>query len=294
MNRKYFIASSIALSAIVKFGTWRAMANDIDEQDEEMPAIFIGHGSPMNAIEDNAFAKVWRKLGETLPKPKAVLCVSAHWETRGTFVTAMAKPKTIHDFGNFPKALYDVQYPAPGSEWLASHAQNAIQSTNVGLDESWGLDHGSWSFLRRMFPEADVPVVELSLDATKDAQYHYNLAKELKGLRKKGVLVIGSGNLIHNFKYLNFQAMSNTSMAHDWALEAHDDFKRLIQNDDHRSLIQYKKHSKAFQLSAPTPEHYLPMLYALALRSPKDNVSFFNDAIVGGSIDMTSFTLGKS
>ena len=294
MNRMNFITSALALSAIVKLSALKAFADQLHEEDEATPAIFIGHGSPMNAIEDNEFSRVWRQLGSTLPKPKAILCISAHWETRGTYVTAMDKPKTIHDFGNFAKALFEVQYPALGSKWLVDQTQAMVHSTRVGLDKSWGLDHGSWSFLKCMYPLADIPVVELSLDSTKDAQYHYNLAKELKGLRKKGVMIIGSGNLIHNFKYLNFQTIDNSSTVYDWALEANQDFKRLIQNGDSDSLIRYKQHSRAFQLAIPTPEHYLPMLYVLAVQGPNEKLTFFNDAIVGGSIDMTSFKMESS
>ena len=171
---------------------------DTQNSTEPMPVLFIGHGSPMNAIEDNEFTKSWRELAKTLPKPKAILCISAHWETRGTLVTAMEKPRTIHDFGGFPRALYEVQYSAPGSPWLAQEVKDTVKKIKVGLDQDWGLDHGCWNVLMQMFPAADIPVIQLSLDYTKPAPEHYALAKELAPLRQKGVLILGSGNMVHN------------------------------------------------------------------------------------------------
>ncbi|MEY4874941.1 MAG: hypothetical protein RL708_90 [Bacteroidota bacterium] len=291
MERKIFLKSIIGLSAMTTLGSFKNITDNLKEQDEEMPVLFVGHGNPMNAIEDNDFTKAWRTVAKTLPKPKAILCISAHWETKGTFVTAMEKPKTIHDFGGFPKELFDTQYPAPGSKWLADETKKIITSTQVGLDESWGLDHGSWSVLKQLYPAADVPVIEFSLDYSKDAQYHFDLAKELNGLRKKGVLIVGSGNMVHNFQYANFGATKENPMALDWAIEANSQFKTMIADNNINPLINYKKHSRAFQLAAPTPEHYLPMLYALALRGKNEKISFFNDAIMGGSFSMTSFKI---
>jgi 4,5-DOPA dioxygenase extradiol len=291
MERKFFLKSIIGLSAMTTLGSFKNITDNLKEQDEEMPVLFVGHGNPMNAIEDNDFTKAWRTVAKTLPKPKAILCISAHWETKGTFVTAMEKPKTIHDFGGFPKELFDTQYPAPGSKWLADETKKIITSTQVGLDESWGLDHGSWSVLKQLYPAADVSVIEFSLDYSKDAQYHFDLAKELNGLRKKGVLIVGSGNMVHNFQYANFGATKENPMALDWAIEANSQFKTLIADNNINPLINYKKHSRAFQLAAPTPEHYLPMLYALALRGKNEKISFFNDAIMGGSFSMTSFKI---
>lgn len=294
MERKEFIKSALAFTAMTTLGSFKTFADNLKEQEEEMPVLFIGHGSPMNAIEDNDFTLGWKAIAKTIPKPKAILCVSAHWETSGTFVTAMEKPKTIHDFGGFPQALFDVQYSAPGSKWLADETKKIITSTQVGLDESLGLDHGSWSVLKQLYPAADVPIIELSLDYTKDAQYHYNLAKELAGLRKKGVLIIGSGNMVHNFQYANFRATKENPMALDWAIEANENFKKLILENDFNSLINYKKYSRAFQLSAPTPEHYLPLLYAIALRGKNEKVSFFNDDFMGSSFSMTSLKIEKA
>jgi 4,5-DOPA dioxygenase extradiol len=294
MERKEFIKSTLALTAMTTLGNFKTITDNMKEQDEAMPALFIGHGSPMNAIEDNEFTTAWKGMGKTLTKPKAILCISAHWETRGTYVTAMEKPETIHDFGGFPQALFDVQYPAKGSKWLAEETRNSITSTDVQLTEHWGLDHGSWSVLKQLYPDADVPVIQMSLDATKDAQYHYDLAQQLAVLRKKGVLIVGSGNMVHNFQYAQFGAGGLSENALDWAVEANENFKKMITANDAKSLVNYKKHSRALQLSAPTPEHYLPMIYALALRGKEEKVSFFNDKIVGGSFSMTSFKIEKA
>jgi 4,5-DOPA dioxygenase extradiol len=294
MERKTFIKSALSLTAMTTLGSFKTITDSLKEQDEEMPALFIGHGSPMNAIEDNEFTTAWKSLGKTIPKPKAILCVSAHWETRGTYVTAMEKPETIHDFGGFPKALFDTQYPVKGSKWLAEETRKIVTATDVQLTQDWGLDHGSWSVLKQIYPDADIPVIELSLDATKDAQYHYDLGKQLAGLRKKGVLIVGSGNMVHNFQYARFGSNGLSPVAVDWAVEANENFKKLIAANDYKPLVNYQKHSRAFQLSAPTPEHYLPMLYALALRGDNEKLSFFNDAVVGGSFSMTAFKIEKA
>jgi 4,5-DOPA dioxygenase extradiol len=294
MERKTFIKSAIGLTAMTTLGGFKTITDSLQEQDEQMPALFIGHGSPMNAIEDNEFTTAWKNLGKTLPKPKAILCVSAHWETRGTYVTAMEKPETIHDFGGFPKALFDTQYPAKGSKWLAEETRKTVTATDVQLTQDWGLDHGCWSVLKQVYPDADVPIIQLSLDATKDAQYHYDLGKQLASLRKKGVLIVGSGNMVHNFQYARFGPGGLSPLALDWAIEANENFKKLITANDYKPLVNYQKHSRAFQLSAPTPEHYLPMLYALALRGDNEKVSFFNDAVVGGSFSMTAFKIEKA
>jgi 4,5-DOPA dioxygenase extradiol len=293
MKRSKFLQSTIGLIAMETLGSFKAITDKLKEQDEEMPALFIGHGSPMNAIEDNVFTNNWKAIGKTFSKPKAILCVSAHWETRGTYVTAMEKPETIHDFGGFPQELFDAQYPAKGSRWLAEETKKIVTSTDVGLSDQWGLDHGSWSVLKKLYPEADIPVIQLSLDRTKNAQYHYDLAKQLAGLRKKGVLIVGSGNMVHNFQYANFRAMNSGSMALDWAIEANQEFKQLITDNNHKPLVNYQSHSKAFQLAAPTPEHYLPMIYTIALKGKNEKVSFFNDEIVGASFSMTSMKIDK-
>jgi 4,5-DOPA dioxygenase extradiol len=254
---------------------------------KKMPVLFLGHGSPMNAIEENEFVQGFRNIGKEITKPNAILCVSAHWETRGTFVTAMEKPITIHDFGGFPQELFEVQYPAPGSPELAKETKALIKKTEVGLDDKWGLDHGAWSVIKHMYPDADTPVIQLSLDYYQTPQYHYELAQELKSLREKGVLIVGSGNMVHNLRMVEWRKL-NAIYGFDWALEANEKMKKFIVNDDHKSLINYSRHGKPFQLSIPTPEHYLPLLYALALKDKNDNVSLFNDKPVGGSISMTS------
>jgi 4,5-DOPA dioxygenase extradiol len=259
---------------------------------EKMPVLFLGHGSPMNAIEENEFVLGWRDLGKSLPRPKAVLCVSAHWETRGTFVTAMEKPQTIHDFGGFPKALFDVQYPAPGSPELAKKTKEILTQGEVGLDDKWGLDHGCWSVIKHLYPEADVPVIQLSLDYYKSPQYHYDLARELAPLRHKGVLIVGSGNIVHNLGMVAWDKLNTDNYGFDWAVEAKEKMKKFIVDGDHKSLIEYKTQGQAFTLSVPTPEHFLPLLYALALKEESDQLSFLNDKTVAGSLAMTSVKIG--
>lgn len=260
---------------------------DSFEASQKMPVLFLGHGSPMNGIAENQFVAEFRKLGKELQAPRAILCISAHWETRGTFVTAMANPRTIHDFGGFPEALYDVQYPAPGSPELALETQRIITNTQVGLDEKWGLDHGSWTVIKHLYPDADIPVIQMSIDYTKPAQYHYDLARQLASLRKKGILIVGSGNMVHNLRKVAWDKIS-LPYAHDWAKEASEKMKSFILNDDHQKLIDYKKQGSAFDLAIPTPDHYLPLIYALALKDESDSVSLFNDEPLGGSLTMTS------
>ncbi|MFZ5940391.1 MAG: 4,5-DOPA dioxygenase extradiol [Bacteroidota bacterium] len=259
---------------------------------EKMPALFIGHGSPMNAIEDNQFVEGWRKLGNSLPPPAAILCISAHWETEGTRVTAMPRPPTIHDFGGFPPELYQVQYPAPGDPRLAAELSGSVKGAEVKADLKWGLDHGAWSVIRRIYPEADVPVVQLSLDYNKTPRYHYELAKELAYLRTRGVLVIGSGNMVHNLRMIAWDKMNEPAFGFDWAIEASELFKRLINEKDHARLIDYLKLGSEVRLAVPTPDHFLPLLYALALQEKNETVSFFNDEAVLGSLTMTSLQIG--
>lgn len=264
------------------------------EDTERMPVLFVGHGNPMNAIEDNIFSQGWAELGKSLPKPRAILCISAHWETKGTFVTAMEKPKTIHDFGGFPQALFDVQYPALGSLALATETKELVKKTIVGLDETWGLDHGCWSVLTKMYPLADIPVIQMSLDYTQPPQYHYDLAKELSALRRKGVLIIGSGNMVHNLGKIVWRGDMTSPFGLDWALEASDILKKNINEGNHTSLIQYEKLGRSVQLAVPTPEHYLPMIYSLALKENDEQLSYFHDFAVAGSLTMTSFKLTKA
>ena len=260
----------------------------LKETGEKMPVFFVGHGSPMNAIEENEFVREWNMIGQTLPIPSAILCVSAHWETRGTQVTAMEKPNTIHDFGGFPKALFEVQYPAPGSPELALETKNIIKKTEIGLDENWGLDHGCWSVVKHIYPDASIPVIQMSLDYFQTPQYHYDLARELSPLRKKGVLIIGSGNMIHNLGMVAWDRLNTDDYGFSWALEAREKMKNYISSGEHQPLINYSAQGKAFKLSVPTPEHYLPLLYALALKDQNEEVSFFNDKTIAGSLAMTS------
>jgi 4,5-DOPA dioxygenase extradiol len=256
--------------------------------EKPMPVLFVGHGSPMNGIEDNDFSRRWEELGRELPKPAAVLCVSAHWYIRSTAVTAMERPRTIHDFWGFPEELSAVRYPAPGSPAVAGEISQLLRKARVALDREWGLDHGCWTVVRRMYPDADIPVLELSLDSTKGPEWHYDLARELAPLRNRGVLVIGSGNMVHNLGMLDWEHQDG---GFDWALEMDASFKRLISSDDHAQLTRYRELTKAASLAVPTPEHYLPLLYTLALKTPSDNLSFFNEQVVLGSISMTSLQI---
>ncbi|MHC8949943.1 4,5-DOPA-extradiol-dioxygenase [Sphingobacterium hungaricum] len=259
---------------------------------DKMPVLFLGHGSPMNAIEENEFVQGFRKIGREIEKPRAILVVSAHWETQGTFVTAMKNPSTIHDFGGFPQALFDVQYPAPGSPELALETQELIKSTDVHLDDKWALDHGSWSVVRHLYPDADVPVIQLSIDYTKPASYHYALSRELAELRRKGVLIIGSGNIVHNLRLVSWKHLNAVGYAYDWALEADTRMKEFMRNGNHEALIHFEKQGLAFQTAIPTPEHYMPMLYAIALQEKNEELQIFNDQAVAGALTMTSFKIG--
>ena len=261
----------------------------LPSEDSKMPLLFVGHGSPMNAIEDNEFSQRWLAMGNEILQPKAVLCISAHWLTKGTHVTAMEHPETIHDFGGFPKALFDVQYPAPGNPALAGEVKELIKSTDVGLNHDWGLDHGTWSVVKQMYPDAKIPVLQLSIDYAKPAQYHFDLAKELAALRKKGVLIIGSGNMVHNLGMIAFDKFNEPDYGFDWAHEMNAVFKKNISERNYQPLINYESLGAAAKLAIPTPDHYYPMIYSLGLIEKGDDVSFFNDKAVAGSLTMTSF-----
>lgn len=271
---------------------FRRFAADLTEQEQWMPVLFVGHGSPMNAIEDNEFSRRWKKMAEEIPVPKAVIIVSAHWLTRGTHVTAMEQPRTIHDFGGFPRALFEAEYPAPGSPELAAETAKLITHTHVGLDHDWGLDHGAWSVVKQMYPEANIPVIQLSIDYYKPPQYHYDLARELLSLRKKGVLIMGSGNMVHNLGMIQVPGGDfsniNKEYGFDWAIEMNTLFKEKISNGDHKALMEYEKLSKSARLAIPTPDHYYPLLYTLALQRKNEQPTFFNDKAIGGSLTMTS------
>jgi 4,5-DOPA dioxygenase extradiol len=264
----------------------------LQEQEHLMPVLFIGHGSPMNGIEDNDFSRGWRDMARSIPVPKAVLVISAHWLTEGTKVTAMNAPKTIYDFGGFPEELYQVKYPAPGDPLLANETVSLIRSTKAELDHDWGLDHGAWTVVRHMYPEANIPVLQLSIDYTKDASYHFELAKELYSLRKKGVLIIGSGNMVHNLRMVAWDKLNTENYGYDWAVQMNSKFKELISAGSFDSLINYQLLGKEALLAIPTPDHYWPLLYTLGLKGSKDDVGFFNDKLVGGSLTMTSVKFG--
>lgn len=264
----------------------------LPETDHTFPVLFIGHGSPMNGIEHNEFSNHWAQLGKTLPQPKAVLVVSAHWLTRGSYITAMENPKTIHDFGGFPKELFEVQYPAKGNPALAEETTKLITNTELHLDHEWGLDHGTWTVVRHMYPEANIPVLQFSIDYDKPPQYHYDLAKQLLALRKKGVLIIGSGNMVHNLRMIAWEKLQESEYGYDWALEINQIFKDKIVAKNHEDLIHYQKLGTAAQLAIPTPDHYYPLQYTLALQEDNDEISFFNDKAVGGSLTMTSVKIG--
>lgn len=290
MNRKNFIKSLAVIpfaNTILQLNTLSAIERKF-KSTEKMPVLFLGHGSPMNAIEENDFVKGFRGVSTTIPKPAAILCISAHWETRGTYVTAMEHPRTIHDFGGFPPALYEVQYPAPGSPALALETKNLISPHAVLLDEGWGLDHGAWSVIKHLYPNADIPVIQMSLDQGMTTAEHYELAKQLGALRQRGVLIIGSGNMVHNLRMLAWDKLDQPGFAFDWAAEASSKMKSWIQNGDHQKLIDYRAQGKAFDYSIPTPEHFLPLIYTLALKDETDKVELFNDRVVAGSITMTS------
>lgn len=266
--------------------------SDLKEQETLMPVLFIGHGSPMNGIEDNEFSRRWKEMARTLPTPKAVLVISAHWLTKGTRVTAMDFPRTIHDFGGFPKELFAVQYGAPGSPALAQETASLIKSAQVEMDHDWGLDHGAWTVVRHMYPDENIPVLQLSIDYSKDASYHYGLAKELYELRKKGVLIMGSGNMVHNLRMVAWDRLNDAEYGYDWAIGMNEKFKELIGNGEFDKLIKYESLGREALLSIPTPEHYFPLLYTLGLKGSKDDTSFFNDRLVGGSLTMTSVKFG--
>ena len=292
MKRKDFLTTIAGVSAMSGLGALKKFTDDLNEQDEKMSVLFIGHGSPMNGIENNEFSLQWEKMGKELTKPKAVLVVSAHWLTNGTHITAMDHPKTIHDFGGFPQELFEVQYPAPGDIQLANETKKLISSTNVGLNHDWGLDHGAWTVVRRMYPDAAIPVLQLSIDYSKPASYHYALAKELAALRKKGVLIIGSGNMVHNLRMVAWDKMNEPNYGYDWAIEMHELFKKKITDGDHQSLINYETLSKSAKLAIPTPDHYYPLLYTLGLQEKNEQPVFFNDKLVAGSLNMTSVKFG--
>src|ERR1051325_7553692 len=284
-RRKFIINSVIGTGAMVTLNSF--MKNFSEEKpSEKMPALFVGHGNPMNAIEKNEYHNKWIELGKSLPKPKAMLVVSAHWLTKGTKVTAMEQPKTIHDFGGFPDELFAQQYPVKGSPEFAKETQSLITKTKVQSDFEWGLDHGTWSVLLPMYPDAGIPVFQLSIDYSQPPQFHYELAKELAKLREKGVLIIGSGNIVHNLGMIDW-----TGKAYDWAIEFDATIKKLIDERNHSAIINYYKLGSIAKLAIPTNDHYLPLLYALALQEKNENISYFNEKCEMGSVSMRSLII---
>ena len=267
--------------------------SNIFPQTEKMPVLFLGHGSPMNAIEENQFVEGFRDVAKTLPKPTAILCISAHWYISGTKVTAMKIPQTIHDFGGFPKELYEVQYPTPGNPELAAEVKQILSPTAVDLDEKWGLDHGAWSVIKHLYPKADVPVIQLSIDYSKSPDYHFELAKQLGSLREKGILIIGSGNIVHNLRLVDWQNFSKDNFGLDWAIEARETINQWLLEGNYQPIIDYKKQIRAIQLAVPTPDHYLPLIYALGLKEKSDSMTLFNDKMVAGSLSMTSLKIAS-
>lgn len=248
---------------------------------QRMPSLFVGHGSPMNAIEDNTFSRKWIELGQAIPRPKGIICISAHWETRGSYVTAVSQPRTIYDFYGFPPELYEKTYPAPGSPELAGKIQKLVTSSKVELDDSWGLDHGTWSVLCRMYPKAEIPVVQLSLDRNQGPEHHYQVGQELAVLREEGILILGSGNLVHNLRLVQWD-----DKEYDWAVEFDSTATKWILNNEHEPLIHYENAGRAAALSINSAEHFLPLLFVLGTRSKEDKVTLYNEKVTMGSISM--------
>jgi 4,5-DOPA dioxygenase extradiol len=291
MERKDFLKALALLPIGGLTMNLNSLKNITDQfgSSQKMPVLFIGHGNPMNAILENEYTKKFNEVGKSFSKPTAILVISAHWETKGTFVTAMEKPRTVHDFGGFPRELNEYQYPAPGSPEVALQTKNAITKTIIELDHTWGLDHGAWTVLTHIFPDANVPVLQLSLDYRKPMQWHYELAKELSSLRDKGVLIVGSGNIVHNLGMVNF----SDPAPYDWAVTANEKVKSLIMENNHAELINYTAMGKEMRLAVPSPEHYLPLIYTLAMKGDKENISFFNDKTEYGSLSMTSVKISS-
>ncbi len=293
MNRLHFLkllSVSPFLSSMTNLNEFYTAAKGF-KNTEKMPVLFLGHGSPMNAIEENEFVLGFRNIAKDLPKPNAILCVSAHWFTKGTKITAMETPRTIHDFGGFPQALFDVQYPAQGSPELAKMTKEIVSPTLIDLDENWGLDHGAWSVIKHLYPEANIPVVQLSIDYTKSARQHFELSQQLQNLRNKGILIIGSGNIVHNLRLVDFANINKVDYGFDWAIEARQKINDFILDGNFEELIAYEKQSKAFQLAIPTPDHYLPLIYTLGLKQNNENIRLFNDKLLAGSLSMTSLKI---
>jgi 4,5-DOPA dioxygenase extradiol len=265
--------------------------------DKKMPVLFIGHGSPMNIVLDNSYTRSLSALGKSLPRPKAIMVISAHWLTKGsTRVTCTKKPRTIYDFYGFPDELYELDYPSPGAPDEARTVTEAVRMVSVACDLEWGLDHASWAVLKHMYPGADIPVFEMSLDYTfnewhpKPLEYHYDLARELSVLRRKGVLIIGSGNIVHNLSLIDFEDMD--AKPYDWAVEFDEEVKEHLFRQNHKDLIHYRNTGKSADLAVPTLDHYLPMIYAIALREKEDELTFVHEGFQNASVSMRCFQIG--
>jgi 4,5-DOPA dioxygenase extradiol len=277
-----------AMSPLQHLSNWGSSL----QQTDTIPALFIGHGSPMNALEENQFVTGFRNMAKTLPEIQAILVVSAHWLTKGTAVTAMQNPRTIHDFGGFPKALFEQQYPAPGSPILAKEIQDLLQPTAVHADHEWGLDHGTWTVLKHLYPGAQIPVVQLSIDYQLSLAQHFELATLLQKLRKRGVLIIGSGNIVHNLRAVDFSKINEVGYGFDWAHESRAFVNEKIQAHDFKALLQLENAPKALRMAVPTTDHYIPLLYSLGLAESNEEIQFFNDELLAGSLSMTSLRIG--
>lgn len=292
LTRSQFIKTTIMGSATILGLSSLDWLIDSEETGVEMPVLFVGHGSPMNALESNLYTQNWKKIAGEIQKPKAIICISAHWLTRGSFITAVDNPSTIHDFGGFPEALFQVQYPAKGDLELAKATQSLFPKDLLHLDFEWGLDHGTWSILKQMYPLADVPTLQLSIDYSKPAAYHFELAQYLQNLRKKGVLIVGSGNMVHNLGMVAWDKLNQENFGYDWAIEANELFKRHILERNFSQFFDYQKLGKSIQLAVPTPDHFYPLMYILGLAQKKDEITLFNDYTMGGSLSMTSVKIG--
>lgn len=289
MNRRTFIGMGISAGTMIGINEWLKFSEVSKQEDVEMPVLFVGHGSPMNALEDNIYSREWKRIAAQIPVPKAILCISAHWLTKGSFVTAMENPRTIHDFGGFPRELFEVEYPAPGQPSLAASTRQLLNEIELGLDYQWGFDHGSWSVTRQMYPEANIPMLQLSIDYNKPADYHYRLAKALAPLRRQGVLIIGSGNIIHNLGIMDFSMKAG---GYDWAIELNEQIRKNLEQRNHDYFVNYQNMGKAASLAIPTPDHFYPLLYILGLQNQQESQEIFNDSLIGGSISMTGLYIG--
>lgn len=289
MNRRTFVQKTAAWvgGAIMTGAAIQTFINESESWkngEAIMPVLFVGHGAPLYTLDDNPYSRAWRQIGQDLPRPRAIVCISAHWLTRGSFVTAMDAPRTIHDFGRMDDRLFQIQYPAPGSPELANEIARTLTELHVQEDHGWGLDHGCWCVARCMYPEADIPILQFSIDYHRGGQHQYDLGRRLAFLRQKGVLILCSGNIVHNLQVLRFPESST----YDWAIEFDELSKNLIEQADHQRLIHWQKLGQAAQLSIPTPDHYYPLLYALGLQSAHDKVSFPTEGIAYGSTSMRS------